>query len=243
MLLFFLRQPDTFECCVVSPIFSNAAQRSFAAPLPAAWPVLKDAYIAFAEALKLFREGSDREGGIIGNAHLRHASSAMETVRSLPGESSQDAAVCLTLGMALAMFVYYTIGIGVSATSQYCLSRTAPFITNVVLDPDNEPLLSYLVLMEIMDCFAHRRKPTLRIPPRQYRHADRHLGLCIPLLPYFYDFCVINHSLASATDANLMAHLIQQLDGIHAAVEAWQLSQPDDLIQQFEAPDVIHLLA
>ncbi|KAI9733799.1 MAG: hypothetical protein M1818_007066 [Claussenomyces sp. TS43310] len=243
LLLFFLGQPGTLKSCVVSPGFSDAEQQSFAAPLPEAWPVLKDAYLACAGALRLLRPLSETEVDADAIVNLRHASCAMKTLRFLPVKSSQDAAVCLTLGTALAIFVYSAVGAGVSDICHYCLSRAAPFVEAALLDPDVEPLLSFLILLETMECFVHRRKPTLRIPLRQSKHVDRHLGLCVPLLRYFYDFCVISHSLAATTDASLMARLFQQLDGIQHAVAAWQPSQPDDLIQRFEAAEVIHLLA
>lgn len=241
LLMFFLSQPNTFEYCVVSPSFNNAEQRSFAAPLPAALPVLKNAYLACAGALKSLHYGNKTE--VNSNANLRYASSAMRTLRSLPVDSSRDAVICLTLGISLALFVYSAIGMGVSDICHCCLSRAGPFIDTAVLDPETEPLLSFLVLLETMDCFVHRQKPTIRIQLRKFESVDRHLGLCLPLLPYYYDLCVINHSLASTTDTWVMAHLQKQLDGIQAAVDAWQPLQPGDFIQQFETTEVVHLLA
>lgn len=239
--MFFLSHPDTLECYVVCPSFNDAEQRSFAAPLPAALPVLKDAYLACAGALKSLYHGDKSE--IDSNANLYHASSAMGILRSIPVASSGDAVVCLTLGISLALFVYSAIGVGVSDICHCCLSRAGPFIETAVLDPEIESLLSFLVLLETMDCFVNRRKPTFRIKLRKFESVDRHLGLCLPLLPYYYDLCVINHSLAHTTDAIYMARLQQQLDRIQGAVDAWQPSQPDNFIEQFESTEVVHLLA
>ncbi|CZR70248.1 uncharacterized protein PAC_20149 [Phialocephala subalpina] len=210
LLMFFLGRPDALEYCVISPSFNDAEQRSFAAPLPAALPVLKDAYLACAGALRSLYHGNETE--VDSNANLRRASSAMKTLRSLPVDSPEDAAVWRFMEIA-------------------------------VLDPETEPLLSFLVLLETMECIVHRRKPTFRIQLRNSESVDRHLGLCLPLLPYFYDLCVINHSLANATDARVLARLQQELDSIQSVVDVWQPSQPEDFIQQFESAEIVHLLA
>ncbi len=73
--------------------------------------------------------------------------------------------------------------------------------------------------------------------------VDRHLGLCAPLLPYFHDLCVVSHSLANTTDASFMALVETQLGRIQAEVEAWQPSQPQGFVDQFESAEIIHLLA
>ncbi|KIW62460.1 hypothetical protein PV04_10633 [Phialophora macrospora] len=241
LLMFLLGRPQTLEYYVISPSFEEAEQRSFATPLPAALPVLKDAYLAYAGVLKSFQSGNATEEDETRN--LCHASSAMITLRALPVANAEDAAVCLTLGIALALFVYAAIGVGVSDICHHCLSSTRPFIETAALDPETEPRMIFLVLLETMDCVVHRRKPTLRIQAPAPDGVDRHLGLCLSLLPCFYDLCVISHSLGTATDAGLIVQLQQQLDGIQAFVHTWQPSQPEHFIHQFGSAEVIHLLA
>jgi hypothetical protein len=241
LLMFLLGQPRTLEYYVISPSFEDAEQRSFAAPLPAALPVLKDAYLAYAGVLKSFRPGSATEADV--NTNLRHASAAMVILRAFSVANSEDAALCLTLGITLALFVYAAVGVGISDICHYCLSSTRPFIETAALDPEAEPRMIFLVLLETMDCLVHRRKPTLRIQSRAPDRVDRHLGLCLPLLPYYYDLCVISHSLANATDAGLIIRLQHQLNGIQALIDKWQPSQPEHFIHQFGSAEVIHLLA
>lgn len=112
-----------------------------------------------------------------------------------------------------------------------------------MLDPHTKPLVTFLVLLETMDCFVHRQKPTLRIQIREAESVDRHLGLCLPLLPYYYDLCEINHALSVNTDEKCLARIQHHLDGVQAAVDRWEPSQPDDFIEKFSSAEIVHLLA
>ncbi|KIV86729.1 hypothetical protein PV11_02324 [Exophiala sideris] len=248
-LLFLLDQPENLSTYVVSPRFQDAERRSLAAHLPAALPVLLDAYLARAGALKLKYPDDHDMAEIVDDGHvnLLHASSAMKTLRALPVATPQDAALCLTLGISLALFGYSTLGQGVYEISRHCLSMTRPFIETEMLDPEAERSLTFLVLMEIMECLVQRRRPTIRFPERQPLGleadvVDRHLGLCVPLLPYYHDLCVVSHSLANTTDASYLALVETQLGRIQAEVEAWQPSQPDQFMEQFQSTEVVQLL-
>ncbi|OQV07904.1 hypothetical protein CLAIMM_12260 [Cladophialophora immunda] len=238
---FLLYQPQTLQFYVVVSSFEDAEQKSFEAPLPAALPVLKDAYLAYAGALKAFQ--SDIPMDVNVDANLRHASSAMRTLRMMPITSAEDAALCLTVGMTLALYIYTEVGVGVPDICRYCLSRARPYIEPTASIPGTEPQLVFLVLLEIMDCAVHRRKPTLRIQSPPAKGVDRHLGFCLPLLPYYYDLCAISHSLIDASNASFVYTLHQHLRSIQAAVNAWQPSTPEHFVNEFSSVEVVHLLA
>jgi hypothetical protein len=147
------------------------------------------------------------------------------------------------LGSALALFVYSAVGVGLSDICHSSLSKAEPFLEMVTLDPDTRPLVTFLVLLETMSCFVHRQKPTIRIQMRKTKIVDRHLGLCLPLLPYYYDLCEINHALAINRDVKCLARIQHHLDSVQAAVDIWQPSQPDDFIEKFSSTEIVHLLA
>lgn len=73
--------------------------------------------------------------------------------------------------------------------------------------------------------------------------VDHHLGLFVPLLPYYYDLCIISHSLRSSTDTSYSVHIRKQLQAIQTAIEGWQPSNPGEFINRFETAEVIKLLA
>jgi len=244
LLVFLLSQPQALQYYVVGPSFVDAEQRSFATLLPAALPVLKDAYLAYAGVLKSLHPegGSEANEDEDADKNLRHASSAMVTLRTLPIGTAEDAALCLTLGVALASFVYAAIGVGVSDICHYCLSTTRRFTETGMLDSESEPQMTFLVLLETMDCMVNRRKPTIRMLSRTSNIVDRRLGLCLPLLPYYHDLCDISHSLINTTDTQLISLLQQQLDIVQTFVDAWQPYPPPDFLQEFQSGEVVHLL-
>jgi hypothetical protein len=242
LLMLLLARPEHLNYYPVSRSFQVAEQRSLAALLPAALPILKHAYLAYAVALKLLQPGNSSE--VEKSASLRYASAAMNTLRSFPVSSSQDAAICLTLGASLALFVYSVVGVGVADICHYCLSITNPFleIGEPGQESDMRPWQGVLVLLETMECLVYRRKPTLRISPGATQNVDRHLGLCWPLLPFYYDLCDISYLQANTVDTCYLDYLQKQLDGIHNAIQVWQPSQPIGFINQFETAEVINLL-
>ncbi len=221
LLLFLLSQPESLDQFVVCSSFQAEQQHSLALQLPAASPLLKDAYLACAIALKQLQSGSVTD--MDPSACIGYISKAMITLRSLPISCIQDTVLCHTLGSVLAFSIYSAIGVGVPDICRYCLDATNPFVGTAMSDTQKDPWRSFLVLLETTDCLVHRRKPTraIQIPAST---VDRRLGLCLPLLPYYHDLCVISNSLLNTTDVSILARLQKQLDVIHADVESWQPS-------------------
>jgi hypothetical protein len=239
-MMFLLGRPENLKFLVVCPSFEVAEQRSMAALLPIALPILKDAYLACAGSLKSLQSEVYTEEAK--NTSVRHASSAMKTLRSLAVDTPQDAALCLTLGTALAFFVYSSIGVGIADICNYCLSTTSIFMVTMT-DLEIEPQQSFLVLLETMECLVHRRKPTLRIPLPLTERVDRRVGLCLPLLPHYYDLCVISHSLTNTTDASYLARIHKHLDKCQAALGEWIPSYPSQFVKDFDSAEIVNLLA
>ncbi|KAF9740216.1 hypothetical protein PMIN06_009366 [Paraphaeosphaeria minitans] len=241
LMLSLLGDSQTLHYPVVSPRFQHAEQRSLTGPLPTAWPVLKDAYLAYAGVLKSIQSGGVSETDDA--PKVRYATSAMAALRSLSINKAEDAELCLTLGFALALSVYGSIGAGVAKICHYCLSVTRPFIEAATVGLEMEPRISVLVLLETMECIVYRRTPTLRIQPRAPGIVDRHLGLCQSLLPYYYDLCSISQSLASHTSTTHTELLHQQLEEIRVHMEKWQPSHPEGFLREFSPSEVVQLLA
>ncbi|KAK8016856.1 hypothetical protein PG993_015045 [Apiospora rasikravindrae] len=241
LLVFLLGRPETLDCYVVCPSFQAAAQQALVAQLSASLPTVKDAYLAFAIALKQLDPALSMGTDDI----VRHASSAMATLRSLPVANQQDAALCLTLGAALALSMHSTIGMGVAEICRYCLTTTMPFVEKaLVSDTHSKSWHGFMVLLETMDCLVHRQKPATRLlPGNSGEGVDRHLGLCSTLLPYYYDLCMISHTLTTTSDTDVLTLLHKKLDGIRVSVEAWRPSYAGDFASKFESAEIVNLLA
>ncbi|KAM6481814.1 hypothetical protein HDV62DRAFT_363267 [Trichoderma sp. SZMC 28011] len=242
LLRFLLSEPKNFGHHLVSPTFEPTEHGSLVALLPTAMPFFKDALLSYASGLKFAQTSVAADTYV--NASHRYASSAIETLRSLNVTNVQEAIVCLTLGKVLVLAVYSLIGVGAAEICQYCLNVTTAF-TNVAIswDQDLASQHSFLILMETMDCLVHCRKPAQRFPPRQMGSIDRHLGLCLSLLPCYYDLCVISHSMVDNTETASLVYLYRKLDEVRVAVETWQPPPLGDITYQVKTVDMVNLLA
>jgi hypothetical protein len=156
------------------------------------------------------------------NIGIGYISKAMSILRSLP--ASEDTVLCHTLGSILAFSVYSAIGVGVPDICRYCLGTTSSFVGTTI---SKDPWQNLLVLRETMDCLVYRQNPAFRIKMPAPGAVDRHLGLSLPLMPYYHDLCVISNSLLNTTDVSTLARLQKQIDDIQSVVEPWQPSNLD----------------
>ena len=179
---------------------------------------------AYADGLKAFHADKTRDV----DENLRRASSAMKTLCVLSVASSEDARLCLTLGMVLALYIYGAVGVDASDICHYSLSAARPYIGPAASVPETEPQLIFLVLLETMDYMYPSRETDTEGPIIRSGTRGRHLGLCLLLLPYYYDLCAISHSLIDARNADLIFVLHQHLRRIQAAVNAWQTQTNHD---------------
>ncbi|KAF7857282.1 hypothetical protein EAF04_009523 [Stromatinia cepivora] len=239
LLMFLLSQPESLNQYVACPSFQAGQQQLFSVQLSAALPSLKDALLACAITLKQSRTAMVTDTTF----SVQYILKAMDVLRSLPVLSSQDAFLCNALGGLLAFSISSAIGVGVPDICRHCLGTTTPFVETTVSGAQNDPWKSFLILLETMDCLVYRQKPILRIRIPSSVVVDCRLGLCLPLLPYYHYLCVISNSLLNTTDVNILARLQKQLDDIHCIVEPWQPSHLDQLVEQFDSTEIVHLLA
>ncbi|KAH7393247.1 hypothetical protein BKA64DRAFT_81725 [Cadophora sp. MPI-SDFR-AT-0126] len=239
LLHFLLNQPESLTHFIMYSDFQGVQQSTLAGQLPAASPILKDAYLAWAMTIKQLQCSQS----IDMTTCVSYISKAISTLRSLPVLTSQDAFLCNTLGGILAFSIYSAIGVGASDICTFCLGATDSFVESEVPEVQDDPWQSYLVLLETADCLVYRRKPTRTIQ-RSTSIIDSRLGLCVPLLTYYHDLAVISNLLVTATDLGILARLLKkQLDSIYATLESWQPSNLEQLTKQFNSSDVVNLLA
>ncbi|KAJ8058794.1 hypothetical protein OCU04_011782 [Sclerotinia nivalis] len=239
LLMFLLSQPESLNQYVACPSFQAVQQQLFSVQLSAALPSLKDALLACAITLKQSRTAMVTDTTFT----VQYILKAMNVLRSLPVLSSQDVVLCNALGGLLAFSISSAIGVGVPDICRHCLGTTTPFVETTVSDAQNDPWKSFLILLETMDCLVYRQKPILRIRVPSSAVVDCRLGLRLPLLPYYHDLCVISNSLINITDINVLACLQKQLDDIRCIVEPWRPSHLDQLVEEFDSTEIVHLLA
>ena len=241
LLAFLLSQPGSLDQYVVCPSFQVGQQRSFSALSQATLPSLKDALLACAVIAKQLKAGSVLDTDMTSSVY--YISKAMVTLRSMPVLSPQDAVLCQTLGGLLAFSISSAVGVGVPDICRHSLGTTTAFMETTVSDAYEDQWKNFLIVLETMNCFVHRQKPIVRIQVLYPGVVDCRLGLCLPLLPHYYDLCVISNSLLDATDMDTLVRLQKQLDDIRCIVEPWQPSQLDHLLERFDSAEFVHLLA
>jgi hypothetical protein len=241
LMTFLLDRPESLEYLVVASSFQIAQQRSLTASLSSSFPLLKDAYLACADALFSLHTG--RSTNEIKFSSLGHASSAMRILRSLSVTTTQDAALCLSIGAALSLYVYSAVGDGIAHISHYCISASSPYMETGSVDEAMDSNYSFLVLLQIMECLVHRREPTRISLSRLSERVDRHLGLCLPLLPLYHDLCAASYTLANDGNTNCLARVHQKLDQIEAAVGNWVPSCLPQIGEHFSSVEMVDLLA
>ncbi|KAB5583132.1 hypothetical protein GE09DRAFT_291718 [Coniochaeta sp. 2T2.1] len=240
LLVFLLSQPESLDDYVVCSSFRADQQNLLASQLPDASPFLKDAYLACALAVKQLQSGAGTD--VDSSVCVIYISKAISALRSLPILRPQDTVLCHALGGVLAFSIYSVIGVGVPDVCRFSLGTTESFAGTTASGSGQDPWQSFLVLLDTMNSLVYRRKPTRRIQMADLV-VDCRLGLCLPLLEYYHDLCVISNSLQHTTDIGILARLQKQLDGIHGAVASWQPSHADKLIDQFDSTEIVNLLA
>lgn len=100
LLMFPLSEAHSLQHVAVSNRFKDSKQNLLANSLPTAWPVLKDAYLAYASLLKSLQPSY--ASALDGDYILRNVSSAMVVLHNLTIHELRDAEVCLALGFALS---------------------------------------------------------------------------------------------------------------------------------------------
>ena len=241
LLLFLLNQPRSLDQYVVCPSFQAEQQRSLAVQLPNALSSLKDAYLACAVTLKHLQT----EPGVVVDSSIsfNYISKAMNALRSLSVTCVQDAVLCHTLASTLVFSIYSAIGVGVSDVCRYCLNITSAIMDTLEFRAHEDSWESLLILFDTMDCLVYRKTPIRKMQAPNKFVVDRHLGLCLPLMPYFYDLCVISNAFLNTAEQSVVHSYRQQLSSIHAAVESWQPCGLDQLIDRFHSAEIVSLLA
>jgi hypothetical protein len=237
----FLDQSRSLDQHIAYPRSQAGHGQLVSTQMLAASPCLKDAICACAIILKQLQVGTVMHTDM--SSCVKYISKGMDALRLLRVLSSEDTVLCHTLGGLLALSISAAIGVGVPEICRYCLSTTTLPVGTTVSYTDTDPWKSFLILLEIMDCLVYRQKPISNMGIMDSTAIDCRLGLCLPLLPYFHDLCVISNSILHATEASVLARLQQQLDDIHSIVEPWQPPHLDKLLEQFDWVEIVHLLA
>lgn len=235
-------QVDKLDSYVLTPSFQNEERRWLVDSLNMSFPNLKDIYVACAGSLLQALEGENETAASLRDVCLRHASAAVNKLRCLLVANREDAIMCLNLGIGLATFGYSALGANVSGICRYCLNLIKPVIeTEPLPDTKTQSLLYCLVFFETMDCLATRQVPTIKVTVPFPAMVDRFIGLSYPLLPIFYDICLVSNELAGYLPPQ-NAEISRRLDQIETVVIEWIPPVPSNFLGDFDPMDSVRIL-
>ena len=233
--------PSPMDKFLVGPTFHEFHHSSFVQQLLQPTPVLRDAAVACAAVLY----GDQLPGYASPSVEVGHKRAALvvSALRSFRISSEQDLVSALVLGVSMITFAMYVADGKPYLISHYILSLVKAQNADLsALDSTTMDLLMCLISTETFECLLRSHTPTIRIDLRgKERRVDRYLGLSAPIFAHFYDICEISSSIRHSQVASL--EMLRSLETVHAAVDQWQPSTPDDFLERFTHVEVVGMLA
>lgn len=234
--------PSPLAKFLVGSSFYEDHHSSFVQNLIQPTPIVRHATVACAAALlgDQFNEYAKR-GLEIGH---QRAALAISSLRSLEINGQDDLVTSLILGVALLTFAMHVRDGQPFLICHYTLSLIKTQYPDLSgLDPSLMDFLMCLVSAETFECLLRSQVPTLRVNTHgRGRFVDRYLGLCSPMLFYFYDICEVSSAFRYvAKDDD--SELLRRLNGINLAVEKWQPLPPLDFSERFTQIEGATMLA
>ncbi|KAH8800654.1 fungal-specific transcription factor domain-containing protein [Xylogone sp. PMI_703] len=247
-LLEYLIHPTQLASYVIGKTFFETKNFGSTTPLVSHFPILKDAYLAVAGALRLSsRNGTTHDTDLITTEakNLRYAASAIQTLRHLNVNDHSSACLCVILGVLISTFAF-SMGEDTSSICRYVLTTVIPVISNasrIASDPETQTWLNMTVFIETISCLSRRAIPTIRVEIVQPDRLDRYIGLTGGLLPILYDVCVASNISRQHSHQLETEVFWNRLDGLNSRLEAWQPPAPPNFLQQVRSEDIVRILA
>ena len=152
-----------------------------------------------------------------------HSARAVKELRGIGDGSrrNEDLAQALLLGLGVLTFDLFDSGLHAHSICRYTLSLIYGTGVSSGLHLELSEGLIPLVFMDTCNCLVRRKVPISRSTPhREPAGADRYIGLCVPLLAYMYDLCVVSHALTGTVDIT-NHEAAQKLQALGAAIADW----------------------
>ncbi|KAI3139149.1 transcriptional regulator family: Fungal Specific TF [Penicillium roqueforti] len=236
----------THQPFMLGSSFAARFQESVSTILQLSAPTLTEGYLAFLalmtryqNSLVLRREEPD----------LAKAARGLQRLRNADIRGDFDAASALFLGQAMYVFNLLTTTSTVTSHSilQTALVSTKRWFPRLVQSPFMDTVIMTPILIDTVECLAHREKPIIRFtPPADRVVVDHYAGLCATLLPHLYDICECSHALKKAgRDARpaFRAEIFEALAGIERLVQEWEPVTPEDWLARYERHEIMGMMA
>lgn len=130
--------------------------------------------------------------------------------------NENDALAVLVLGQSLAALDTFMVSTGSMLILRHSLYLVKPWYSQLARVEFLDPVTVTPIFWELLECLIKRETPIVR--PRIHRPqvVDRLVGLCVSLMPIFYDLCEVSHETKVPNRPET-----QRLDIIEQQVLSW----------------------
>ncbi|KAJ5109444.1 hypothetical protein N7456_006119 [Penicillium angulare] len=178
---------------------------------------------------------------------MRKAARGLQSLRDITIRHDYDAACTLFLGQT--MYVFNVLSAPYSNTAhsivRSALLSAKPWFPRLISYPIMDTVVMSPVLIDTVECLAHREVPIMRIPTTDRVIIDRYAGLCATLLPHLYDICECSHAFKkSLADPTVEPYtgFYDQLTVIEQRIKDWAPPAPAILYEKFGQHEVVAMM-
>lgn len=225
--------------------FIPESQRTIYAILACSGPTLTEGYLAFLGLMTTHQKSLVLRPQ---QPDMRKAAKGLQRLRDVTIKHDYDAACALFLGQT--MYVFNVLSAPYSNTARSivrsALLSAKPWFPRLVQSPMMDSVYMSPILIDTVECLAHREVPIIRLPDDLGRIIiDRYAGLCATLLPHLYDLCECSHTFKkSMEDPQLepYAGFYEQLAVIEQRIRDWAPPTPPTLYNDFGQHEIVAMM-
>ncbi|KAJ5632091.1 hypothetical protein N7490_008430 [Penicillium lividum] len=223
--------------------FIPEAQRTVYHILSLSGPTLTEGYLAFLGLMTQHQKSLVLRPQ---QPDMRKAAKGLQRLRDVNIQNDYDAACTLFLGQTMYLFNVLSAPYSNTAHSiiRSALLSTKPWFPRLVRLPIMDTIIMSPMLIDTVECLAHREIPIIRFPDAGRVIIDRYAGICATLLPHLYDICECSHLFKKnmLDDSPTYAGFYEQLTAIEERIQEWVPPTPPELYDNFAQHEVLAMV-
>lgn len=226
------------------PSFIPTGQKAIYTILSMSGPTLTEGYLAFLGLMTRYQRSLVMRQD---EPDMSKAAMGLQRLRSVTISHDYDAACALFLGQTMYVFNVLTAPYSSSAHSivRSALMSTKQWMPRLIQFPIMDTITMTPILIDTVECMAHREVPIIRLPETGRIIIDRYAGLCATLLPHLYDICAWSHAQKREvrdTASNSPSEAYEKLAEIEERIQHWRPPAPPELYTDFGQNEVLAMV-
>ncbi|KAJ5621905.1 hypothetical protein N7528_005137 [Penicillium herquei] len=178
---------------------------------------------------------------------MRKAAKGLQRLRDVTISHDYDAACALFLGQT--MYVFNVLSAPYSNTAhsivRSALLSAKPWFPRLIQAPIMDTVIMSPILIDTVECLAHREVPIIKLPNTERVIIDRYAGICATLLPHLWDICECSHTFKKSLQDPHMEPYVEFYDRlavIEQRIRDWVPPNPPELYANFGQHEVVAMM-